>query len=94
MPQHVLEMLDNLIENGTSNDTKVLAEGVKASLKILSEDVVPEIQASCAHRKDKDLHTPKGILVRTKVIAWCVIIMILISTIVMYIPQAVEYLIP
>jgi hypothetical protein len=48
----------------------------------------------CKHIEDKELHTPKGILVRTGVIVWAVAIVLIISTIVMYIPQAVEYLTP
>lgn len=44
------------------------------------------------HIEDKELHTAKGILVRTKVIGWFVILVFLISTIVMYIPEALVFL--
>ena len=54
MPKNVMHMLDNLIENGSDQDIKVLAEGQRAALNILIDTVVPEIKASCDHRKDKD----------------------------------------
>lgn len=44
------------------------------------------------HCDDKELHTPKGLLVRGKVIAWAVFIMILVSTIVTYLPEKVAIL--
>jgi len=92
MPQHVLNMLDELIDNGSDEDSKILAAGVKETLKILEEDVVPEIRSSIKHREDTDLHTPKGLLVRGQVIAWFVFFMFLIATLVMYIPDGVAWL--
>ena len=83
MPQHVLNMLENLTKNGSGDDVKILAEGVKETLVILAE-IQPMI---ISHVDDKELHTPKGLLVRTKVIAWSVFLMFLIATIVMYIPE-------
>ena len=44
-------------------------------------------ECSASHITDKELHTPKGLLVKPGVIAWGVFIMFLISTIVMYIPE-------
>ncbi len=88
MPKHALKMLEGLIENGSNNDNKVLAEGVKASLSILAE-LQPVITT---HVNDKELHTPKGLLIRAKVIGWAVFIMFLVSTIVMYIPDGIAWL--
>ena len=93
MPQHVLKMLDNLIENGSSKGTQVLAEGVKASLGILVE--VQNGVADCKkHVEDKDLHTPKGILLRKAVICWVLFIMIIVSTIVAHLPEKLAMLYP
>ena len=94
MPKNVMHMLDNLIENGSDQDIKVLAEGQRAALNILIDTVVPEIKASCDHRKDKDLHTAKGILLRTKVIGWLLFIMIIVSTVVAYLPEKIAMLSP
>ena len=94
MPKHVLEMLDGLIENGSSQDTRVLAEGVKASLKILSEDVVPEIKACRDHVNDTEIHTPKGLLLRAKVVGWFIFAVVIISTIVAYLPEKIAMLSP
>ena len=90
MPKHVLKMLDNLIDNGSDDDLKVIGEGVKASLEILSE-MQPAIDD---HIKDKELHTPKGILLRAKVVAWLLFIMVIVSTIVAYLPEKVAMLTP
>ena len=88
MSKHALKALENLIENGSNDESKALAEGVKASLSILSE-IQPVITD---HVKDKELHTPKGLLVRTKVIVWGVFIMFLVATLVMYVPDGVAWL--
>ena len=102
MPQHVLNMLDGLLKNGSDEDTKVLGEGVKATLEIVADtqeevagavdDIRKAVLLMKTHIDNKDCHTPKGILVRTKVIAWAVFIMFLISTIVMYIPEGISLL--
>ena len=54
MPKHVLEMLDNLCENGADENIKVLGEGVKASLAILDE-LKPSIELCHKHILDKEL---------------------------------------
>ena len=91
MPERVLSMLDNLIDNGTDHDTKVLAEGSKAILSILGE-MQPVIDTCTKHVEDDSKHTPKGILVRTKVIGWALFIMIIVSTIVCYLPEKIAML--
>jgi len=93
MPQHVMKMLDNLIENGSGKDTRILAEGVKASLNILV-DVQSGVATCKEHTEDKDLHTPKGILLRKSVICWAIFIMIIVSTIVAHLPEKLAMLYP
>ena len=48
--------------------------------------------ATRRHIEDKDLHTPKGLLVRAGVIGWAIFIMIIISTIVTYLPEQIKIL--
>ena len=50
--------------------------------------------SSAKHIENNDLHSPKGLLVRTKVIAWGVFIMIIISTVVAYLPEKIAMLSP
>ena len=68
---------------------RVLKYSYAKSIQI-QEDV--EILAKCVddHHKDEELHTPKGILVRGKVIAWLVGLAILISSIVTYLPELIS----
>ena len=49
-------------------------------------------ESAANHIENKELHSPKGLLVRTKVIVWGVIIMALVATIVMYIPDGITWL--
>jgi len=42
------------------------------------------------HVEDEAIHTPKGLLVRSSVIGWAVFLMVLISTIVSYFPEAID----
>ena len=58
---------------------------IKEDLKILDSKIQKHIDSD-------DCHTPKGILLRGKVIAWAVFIMILVSTIVAYLPEKVAIL--
>ena len=90
MPEKIKGMLDDLIDNG-SEDFGVLAAASKQTLIILGE-LTDSMEPVCKHIEDKELHTAKGILVRTKVIGWFVFIAFLISTIVMYIPDAIVWL--
>ena len=93
MPQNVIDMLDHLLENGSDNDIKVLGEGIKCALNMLS-DIDEKVDMNCdaiqEHIKDKELHTAKGILVQSHVIAWMVGAMILIASIVSYLPELVS----
>ena len=93
MPEKIKGMLDDLIDNGADKNVSVLASASKQTLIMLGE-LDNKMGDMCVHVKDKDLHTPKGILVRTKVIGWFVFLVILISTIVMYVPEAIEFLKP
>ena len=91
MPDKIKGMLDELIKDGSEEDFRVLAAASKQTLTMLGE-LDDKMGGMCAHVKDKELHTPKGILVRTKVIGWFVILVFVISTIVMYIPEAIVFL--
>ena len=51
-------------------------------------------ESAVKHIENKELHSPKGLLVRTKVIAWGVFIMIIISTVVAYLPEKIAMLTP
>ena len=113
MPKHVMHLIDDMLENGSDPDIKVLGAGLKETLSMLDEmgrynrtmyklidDHVKDkskhlsAEGGCPamvhHITNKDLHTPKGILVRTKVIAWFVGIVIFISSIVSYAPELVS----
>ena len=102
MPQHVFNMLNGLLQNGGNEETKVLGEGIKATLEIVADtqediglalDSINTVQDLLnKHINNKDLHTPKGILVRGQVIAWFVLLMFIVSTIVMYIPDLIGWL--
>ena len=47
-----------------------------------------------AHIENDECHTPKGLLLRTSVIGWAIFIMIIISTVVAYLPEQVAMLTP
>lgn len=80
MPQHTIGLLDELLENGADNDTKILGAGIKATLEHVADiqediglamDAVEMLAKSVNdHVKNKEMHTPKGILVRSNVLAW------------------------
>ena len=92
MPQHVINLLDGLLKNGGDKDINILGEGIKATLEIVSDmsaELTGVSEDVTSHLKDKDLHSPKGLLVRTKVIAWMIGIVILISTIVSHAPEII-----
>ena len=72
----------------------------KLTLRVLKHNYAKSIQikedveelATCVdkHHDDKDLHSPKGLLVRGKVIAWFVGLAILIASIVTYLPELIS----
>ena len=92
MPQHTINMLEELLANGGNEDNKILGAGIKATLEHVSDmqvdvafvkseliqhiaDKESHVSAEfqdCVkrHVRDKDQHTPKGILVRGNVIGW------------------------
>ena len=80
----VQEIDDYINENSLSQKDKLMFRIMRNS-HINGEKTTKHIQ-------DNDLHSPKGLLVRTKVIVWGVIIMALVATIVMYIPDGVAWL--
>ena len=50
--------------------------------------------ATRIHIENDKCHTPKGLLLRKEVIGWAVFIMILISTVVTYLPEKIGILTP
>ena len=80
----VQEIDDFITENSLSKKDKFM-------FRILRNSYINGEKAN-THIEDKELHTPKGLLVRTKVIGWAIFIMFLVSTIVMYIPDGVAWL--
>lgn len=95
MPKHVINMLDDLLENGANQDLKVLGAGLKETLQMLDEDRrlrSTMYKALDAHIKDAECHTPKGLLVRKDVIGWAVFIVVLITGIMQYVPELVAWL--
>ena len=49
-------------------------------------------KSATKHIEDKELHTPKGLLLRKNVIVLGVFVMFLVATIVMYIPEGIVWL--
>ena len=80
-----VQEIDDFISENT------LAPQDKFMFRILRNNYING-ESAAKHIEDKDLHTAKGILVRTKVIGWFVFIAFLISTIVMYIPDAIVWM--
>ena len=78
--QHVRSMLDSIQDNGGTDDIKALGAGVREALKILDEQskrsdeqdrlALVTLKSIEAHIKNDKRHTPKGLLIRTRVVAW------------------------
>ena len=95
MPKHVIKMLDAIKDNGGSDDIKALGAGVREALLMLDEDRrLRRAMYKCLdeHVRDKELHTPKGILLRKGVIVYFTIAVGIITVIIVYIPEAVRWL--
>ena len=82
----IQEIDDFITENKLSRKDKFM-------FRILRNSYINGEKANI-HIKDKDLHTPKGLLIRASVIAWAIFIMIIISTVVAYLPEQVAMLTP
>ncbi len=82
----VQEIDDFITENNLNPKDKFM-------FRILRNNYINGDNAS-KHIEDKNLHTPKGLLVRGKVIGWAVFIMIIISTVVAYLPEKIAMLTP
>ena len=80
MPQHIINLLDDLLQNGSSQEYKTLAAGQKATLEIIADVdarqemyyglLEKQMTALQKHIDNQECHTPKGILVRGNVLAW------------------------
>ena len=106
MPKHVKRMLDDLQENGANADIKVIGVALDAVLDILQEDREEKIAYRTEREKkelefqgevrrhllDTEAHTPKGILLRKDVVLYFVLASGLVSVIVVYIPEAIKWL--
>ena len=86
---HVEDITVQEIDDFISENT--LAPQDKFMFRILRNNYING-ESAAKHIENKELHSAKGILVRTKVITWFVILAFLISTIVMYIPEAIVFL--
>ena len=82
----VQEIDDFITENSLSKKDKFM-------FRILRNSYINGEKAN-KHIEDKELHTPKGLLVRKNVIVWAIFIMIIISTVVAYLPEQVAMLTP
>ena len=51
-------------------------------------------ESASKHIANQELHSPKGLLLNTKVIGWALFVMIIVSTIVAYLPEKIATLIP
>ena len=82
----VQEIDDFITENSLEPIEKLL-------LRVMKHNYINSAEF-CKHIENKDYHTPKGLLVRTSVIGWAIFIMIIISTVVAYLPEQVAMLTP
>lgn len=60
-------------------------------LRVMKHNYINSVSV-CKHVDDKEIHTPKGLLVRAGVISCFIFIMILVSTLVMYVPDGLALL--
>ena len=91
MPQDVtnpivIEIDDFIKENNLEPIEKLL-------LRVMKHNYVNGLSVK-QHVENDDIHTPKGLLVRGSVIGWAIFIMIIISTVVTYLPEKVGMLTP
>ena len=89
MPQDVtnpivIEIDDFIKENNLEPIEKLL-------LRVMKHNYVNGLSVK-QHIEDDNCHTPKGLLVRGSVIGWAIFIMIIISTIVTYLPEQIKIL--
>lgn len=104
MPQHIINLLDDLLQNGSSQEYKTLAAGQKATLEIIADVdarqemyyglLEKQMTALQKHIDNQECHTPKGILLRGPVITWAIFAVVVISTIVAHAPELLSRFIP
>lgn len=91
----IQEIDDHIAENNLESLDKLMLRVMKynyAKSIQIQEDVEKSCKRMEKHIDNKDIHTPKGVLLRGKVIAWAVFIVILVSTIICYLPDKVAVL--
>lgn len=86
-----ISLIDKTLGNGNDVDIpkamQALGEAAKANLQISCNNNV----IITKHVTDDNCHTPRGILIRTGVISWFILIVIIISSIVIYIPDLLKW---
>ena len=70
-----------------------LSAGEKLNWRVMKRLYVDGL-ATRIHIENDKCHTPKGLLLRTNVIGWAIFIMIIISTVVTYLPEQIGILTP
>lgn len=89
MPQQVKDITIQEIDDFISENN--LDPRDRFMFRILRNNYLNGEKAS-THIEDKEIHTPKGLLLRGQVIAWAVFIVIIISTVVAYLPEKIGML--
>jgi len=87
-----IQLINDTLNNGDDVNIpkamKALGEAAKANLQISCKNNAKITK----HVDNNEVHTPKGILVRSNVIGWFLFLMILISSIVTYVPELLIWL--
>lgn len=89
----IQEITDYIEENNLESINKLMLRVLKynyAKSIQIKEDLTELKTCVDKHNDDKDLHTPKGILLRGNVVFWLVGLAILISSIVTYLPELIS----
>lgn len=89
----IQEIDDHIAENNLEPLEKLMLRVAKhnyAKSIQIQEDVEVVADGFKKHCEDKDLHTAKGILVNSKVVFWFVTLVILIASIVTYLPELIS----
>jgi len=106
MPKHVKKMLNDLKNNGADDNIKAIGYALDCVLDILIEDREETLRYRAerekkeleyngelkSHTMDTESHTPKGILLRPKVVAYLVLSIGIITGIIQYVPTLIKWL--
>ena len=92
MSDFAINLLDDLMENGANTTEKTTAAAIKV-LIIGQVEMNEKLDGIDDHIKDKEIHTPKGILIRKEVLGPCIGGTIFISAIVAHAPELIKWLV-